>query len=54
MHKTNPRRHSPQQNKKPMLTTAAYFKVSTPIEIVKNRNSKKRYFRAKTEKEHHH
>ena len=41
MHKTNPRRHSPQQNKKPMLTTAAYFKVSTPIEIVKNRNSKK-------------
>ena len=29
--KYNPRTHSPQQNKKAVLTTAAYFKVSTPV-----------------------
>ena len=30
--KNNPRTHSPQQNKKAVLMTAAYFfKVSTPI-----------------------
>ena len=31
VHKNNPRMHSPQQNKKVVLTTAAYFKVSTSI-----------------------
>ena len=31
VHKNNPRTHSPQQNKKAELTTAAYFKVSTPV-----------------------
>ena len=31
MHKNNPRTHSPQQNKKAVLTTAAYFEVSTPV-----------------------
>ena len=30
MHKNNPRRHLLQQNKKAVLTTAAYFKDSTP------------------------
>ena len=30
MHKNDPQRHSLQQNKKSMLTAAAYFKVSTP------------------------
>ena len=30
MHKINPQTHSPQQNKKVVLTTAAIFKVSTP------------------------
>ena len=29
--KNNPRTHSPQQNKKAVLTTTAYFKVSTPV-----------------------
>ena len=29
--KNNPRTHSPQQNKKAVLTTAAYFKVTTPV-----------------------
>ena len=29
--KNKPRTHSPQQNKKAMLTTAAYCKVSTPV-----------------------
>ena len=29
--KNNPRTHLPQQSKKAVLTTAAYFKVSTPI-----------------------
>ena len=29
--KSNPRAHSPQQNKKSVLTTAAYFKVSTLV-----------------------
>ena len=29
--KNNPRTHSPQQNIKAVLTTAAYFKVSTPV-----------------------
>ena len=31
MHKNNSRTHSPQQNKKAALTTAAYFKISTPV-----------------------
>ena len=31
VHKNNPRMHSPQQNKKAMLTTAAYFKVSSSV-----------------------
>ena len=31
VHKNNPRMHSPQLNKKVVLTTAAYFKVSTPV-----------------------
>ena len=32
VHKNNPQKHSPQQNKKKVvLTTAAYFKVSTPV-----------------------
>ena len=31
VHKNNPRTHSPQQNKKAVLTIAAYFKVSTPV-----------------------
>ena len=30
-HKNNPRAHSPQQNKKAVLTTAAFFKVSAPV-----------------------
>ena len=30
-HKNNPRAQSPQQNKKAVLTAAAYFKVSTPV-----------------------
>ena len=29
--KNNPMSHSPQQNKKAVLTTGVYFKVSTPI-----------------------
>ena len=29
--KKNPRTHSSQQNKKAVLTTAAYFKVSVPV-----------------------
>ena len=29
--KSNPRAHSPQQNEKAVMTTAAYFKVSTPV-----------------------
>ena len=28
LNKNNPRTHSPQQNKKAVLTTGAYFKVS--------------------------
>ena len=31
VHKNNPRTHSPQQNKKAVLTTAAYLKVSIPV-----------------------
>ena len=31
MHKNNAWMHSPQQNKKAVLTTAAYSKVSTPV-----------------------
>ena len=31
VHRNNPRTHSPQQNKKAVLRTAAYFKVSTPV-----------------------
>ena len=31
VHKNNPLTHSPHQNKKIVLTTAAYFKVSTPV-----------------------
>ena len=31
--KNIPRRHSPEQNKKAVLNTAAYFKVSTPIRL---------------------
>ena len=31
VHKKNSRTHSPQQNKKAVLSTAAYFKVSTPV-----------------------
>ena len=30
VHKNNPRTHSPQQNKKALLTAAAYFKIFTP------------------------
>ena len=30
-HKNYPRTHSPKQNKKTVLTAAAYFKVSTPV-----------------------
>ena len=30
MLRNNPRMHSPQQSEKAMLTTAAYFKVSSP------------------------
>ena len=29
--KNNPKPHSPQQNKKAVLTAAAYFKVSTLV-----------------------
>ena len=32
-HKINPRVHSPQQNKTAVLTTDAYFKVSTPLHL---------------------
>ena len=31
LHKNNPRTHSPQQNKKAVLTVAAYFKGCTPV-----------------------
>ena len=31
VHKNNPQTYSPKQNKKAILTTAAYFKVSTPV-----------------------
>ena len=31
VHKNNPRTHLPQQNKKAVLTTAAYFKVPTAV-----------------------
>ena len=31
MNTKNPRTHSPQQNKKTVLTTAAYFEDSTPV-----------------------
>ena len=31
VHKSKPRTHSPQQNKKAVLTTASYFKVSIPL-----------------------
>ena len=31
VHKNNPQMHSAQQNKKAVLTTAAYFKLSTPV-----------------------
>ena len=31
MYKNNPRMHSTQQNKKTVLTAAAYFKVSTSV-----------------------
>ena len=31
--KNNPRKHLPQQNKKAVLVTAAYFKVSTPVRL---------------------
>ena len=31
VHKNIPRTHSFQQNKKAVLTTAAYFKVSVPV-----------------------
>ena len=31
VHKNNPRTHLPQQNKKAVLMTAAYFKVFTPV-----------------------
>ena len=31
VHKNNPWTHSPQQNEKAVLTTAAYFKVSTTV-----------------------
>ena len=53
--------HSPQQNKKAMLTRAAYFKVSTPIKLEKKNQAlftfvyRKGRFWYKTEKgEHHH
>ena len=55
--KNNPRTHSPQRNKKAVLTTAAYFKVSTPVRshIGNTRASltfvyQKECFRYKTEK----
>ena len=52
MHKKNPLRHSPQQNKKAMLTTAAYFKVSTPVTSCFSFTFvyQKTCFRSKTEK----
>ena len=31
VHKNNPQTYSPKQNKKAILTAAAYFKVSTPV-----------------------
>ena len=33
VHKNNPRTHSLQQNEKAVLTTAAYFRVSTPVRL---------------------
>ena len=52
MHKKSPRRHSPQQNKKAVLTTAAYFKVSTPVRSCFSFTFvyQKTCFRSKTEK----
>ena len=50
--KNNPRAHSPQYNKKAVLTTAAYFKVSTPVSNHASFNFvyQKGYFQYKTEK----
>ena len=33
LRKNNTRTHSPQQNKKAMLTAATYFKVSPPVRL---------------------
>ena len=32
-YKNNPRTHSPQQNKKALLTTASYFKACTSLRL---------------------
>ena len=45
-HKNNPWTHSQQQNKKPMLITAAYFKVSTPVRLQRQKmNYYNHYFK---------
>ena len=50
MHKSNPWMHSPQWNKKAMLLTAAYFRVSTPMQLQKQYlRLPKGYFQSKTE-----
>ena len=41
VHKNNPQTHSPQQNKKALLTTATNFKVPIPVG---RRDSKKGCF----------
>ena len=61
MPKNNPRTHSPQQNKKAVLTTAAYCKVCTPARSQRQQSCfvylrlPKRVFLVSNRKsEHHH
>ena len=43
-HKNHPRTHSPQQNKKAVLTAAAYFKVSSPVRLQGQVNTTTEFF----------
>ena len=38
MHKNKPQIHSPQQNRKTVLTAAGYFKVFTPVWSLRERD----------------
>ena len=60
VHKSNPRTHSPQQNKKAVLTTATHFNFSNPVRLQRQLlfvylRLPKRVFPEKNWKsEHHH